>query len=64
MFGVSITAGGVTYNFALDSEKDVRSLVQNSHRVTNVEIWSGKEKLSDSQVIDMINQEEPELINS
>lgn len=59
MFQVAITAKGIVYKYVLDSEKDVRNLVQNSYMVTKVDVWSKESKLSDSAVLKMLFNQEP-----
>lgn len=59
MFQVAITAKGIVYQYVLDSEKDVRNLVQNSYMVTKVDVWSKESKLSDSAVLKMLFNQEP-----
>jgi hypothetical protein len=57
MYQVAITAGGVEYFFALDTKEDVKTLVNESYRVTGVKIWVDGSQLSDYQVYELVHGE-------
>jgi hypothetical protein len=60
-YGVVLsTVEGRDFNFELDTPKAVRELIQNSHRVTGVQIWdeSGEEsvELSKQEVVEFLSE--------
>lgn len=56
MFGVEITSAGTDYVFLVDTEESIRELVNNSLRVSKVNVWSDKELryLSNEEVCDLV----------
>jgi DNA-binding protein len=54
MYQVSITAAGTEYFFAVDNQEGVRTLVNESYRVTSVKIWEDSKELTTAQINNLV----------